>query len=445
MKELEDRLYRSYLKAEAHQDYNAPDKEKRHPELTAPVIQKAAVHHRNILVTGSKGKGSVSHYIAFILEQFEKTGLFTSPHILQMRERIRVNHRMIEEETYDMLLEETTEYYLKLDQTLPENVGISPIGILCTMALRYFAMENTTVNVLEYGKGVAYDDVNAVPREIGVIQPIFLEHQRELGRTIEEIAKNKAEIIQSGMKAVFTAKQIPEVMAILREKAHSEKVPLYEIDKDFQITYCEKEEETGKYTIRVAFADGKETGMVKVPMPGRWQADNFALAIGVTGYFLGEEKLLSLLEDQAFQNRLSELTIPGRLQCLREQPLVLMDACINGASAKYLAREYGGKKFLVVVVVPADKDYVGVCREICPIANAIILSKTDNPHYHFSEKQTLEVEKLDCVREAKIPVSYEGDLDSIFNHSLSTKEPMMLLGSTTMISAYAEWKGRRHE
>ena len=185
--------------------------------------------------------------------------------------------------------------------------------------------------------------------------------------------------------------------------------------------------------------------MINVPMPGRCQADNVALAIWVTGYCLGEEKLLSLLEDQAFQNRLFKLTIPGRLQCLREQPLVLMDACINGASAKYLAREYSGKKFLVVVVVPADKDYVGVCREICPLANAIILSKTDNPHYHFSEKQALEVEILDCVREAKIPVSYEGNLDSLFQLQVSTRSPMLLLGSTTMISAYAEWKGQRHE
>ena len=130
-KEAEDFVYASYLRAASHQDYAAKDARKRHPELTRSLLWQKSVTPC-IVVTGSKGKGSVSNMISRILQTRFSVGLMTSPHITDFRERFRVNDTMISESDFCRLMTEIQPEILNIASDLPESVCISPMGLIHT-------------------------------------------------------------------------------------------------------------------------------------------------------------------------------------------------------------------------------------------------------------------------------------------------------------------------
>ena len=133
-KEAEDFVYASYLRAASHQDYAAKDARKRHPELTRSLLWQKSVTPC-IVVTGSKGKGSVSNMISRILQTRFSVGLMTSPHITDFRERFRVNDTMISESDFCRLMTEIQPEILNIASDLPESVCISPMGIQADLIL----------------------------------------------------------------------------------------------------------------------------------------------------------------------------------------------------------------------------------------------------------------------------------------------------------------------
>lgn len=171
-KEAEDFVYASYLRASTHQDYAAKDAGKRHPELTRSLLWQKSVTPC-IVVTGSKGKGSVSNMISRILQTRFSVGLMTSPHITDFRERFRVNDTMISESDFCRLMTEIQPEILDIASDLPESVCISPMGIQADLALTYFSEKHTDFNVFECGKGAKYDDVNNIRHDYAVIEPGF--------------------------------------------------------------------------------------------------------------------------------------------------------------------------------------------------------------------------------------------------------------------------------
>ena len=203
-KEAEDFVYASYLRAASHQDYAAKDARKRHPELTRSLLWQKSVTPC-IVVTGSKGKGSVSNMISRILQTRFSVGLMTSPHITDFRERFRVNDTMISESDFCRLMTEIQPEILNIASDLPESVCISPMGIQADLALAHFSEKHTDFNVLECGKGAKYDDVNNVRHDYAVINRIFLEHTRELGDTLTAIAEDKSHVITGEQKCVYFA------------------------------------------------------------------------------------------------------------------------------------------------------------------------------------------------------------------------------------------------
>ena len=205
-KEAEDFVYASYLRASTHQDYAAKDAGKRHPELTRSLLWQKSVTPC-IVVTGSKGKGSVSNMISRILQTRFSVGLMTSPHITDFRERFRVNDTMISESDFCRLMTEIQPEILDIASDLPESVCISPMGIQADLALTYFSEKHTDFNVFECGKGAKYDDVNNIRHDYAVMNRIFLEHTRELGDTLAAIAEDKSHVITGEQKCVYFAEQ----------------------------------------------------------------------------------------------------------------------------------------------------------------------------------------------------------------------------------------------
>ena len=428
IKDAVDYVYASYIKAEPHMDYAAPDSKKRNPKLSKDIIKKRG-GIPTVLVTGSKGKGSVSKMIAEIMGVHCKVGMMTSPHILHFNERIQVQGQPVSDEALAAALEGVKPEFDAVEKTLSAAEYISPMAIQTAAALDIFKEAGVEFQVMECGKGVAYDDVNHVPHKYAVINHIFLEHTRELGETLTEIAENKAAIMTGEQAAVFTSSQNPEVMKVMKKRADFSKTPLYRYGVNFwceNVYYTEKGMCFDVVTKRHRYAD------LLIPLLGTYQAENCAMAIAVC------EEELGILDEEKVRKALRFLEWPGRLEVLSANPLMLLDACINRESCHNVleALEALGEKHVTTIIgIPSDKDYLGVAEKMAAVSDYIILTKSRNPHYKFSAEQ------VEVLANAGISASWTENIAeaiemarNLANDEKAWDRPIVILGTTSLIS-----------
>ena len=427
-KEAEDFVYASYLRAATHQDYAAQDAGKRHPELTRSLLRQKSIAPC-VVVTGSKGKGSVANMISRILQTNLSVGLMTSPHITDFRERFRVNDTMISETDFCRLMAEIQPELLDIASDLPDSVCISPMGIQADLALTYFSEKHTDFNVFECGKGAKYDDVNNIRHDYAVINRIFLEHTRELGDTLTAIAEDKSHVITGEQKCVYFAKQKYEVLEVLVRRAEAMQVPYKIYGRDFQA-------ENIRYTCSgmqfdVVIGDTIYPDL-QIPLLGEHQAKNCALALAVCMDVMADLcRKSTIFSIPAVRENLSLLHWPGRMEVLRSHPFVLLDACIHSASCenvREVLQRLGIQNCTVIVGIPEDKDYAGVARSMKDIANRIILTRSGNPHYHFSQHQR------EVLMQEGILTEWTDSLKQALTLAGSCPDPIVILGTTSVIS-----------
>lgn len=427
-KEAEDFVYASYLRAATHQDYAAKDAGKRHPELTRSLLRQKSLTPC-VVVTGSKGKGSVANMISRILQTNYTVGLMTSPHITDFRERFRVNDTMISEADFCRLMAQIQPEILDIASDLPESVCISPMGIQADLALSYFSEKHTDFNVFECGKGAEYDDVNNIRHDYAVINRIFLEHTRELGDTLTAIAEDKSHVITGEQKCVYFAEQKYEVLEVLIRRAEAMQVPYKIYGRDFHA-------ENIRYTCSgmqfdVVIGDTIYPDL-QIPLLGEHQAKNCALALAVCMDVMADLcRESTIFSIPAVRENLSLLHWPGRMEVLRSHPFVLLDACINSASCenvREVLQHLGIQNCTVIVGIPEDKDYAGVARSMKDIANRIILTRSGNPHYHFSQKQQ------ESLAEEGIGTRWTDSVKQALTLAGSCPDPIVILGTTSVIS-----------
>ena len=434
LKEAEDFVYASYLRAATHQDYAAKDAGKRHPELTRSLLRQKSIAPC-VVVTGSKGKGSVANMISQILQTNYTVGLMTSPHITDFRERFRVNDTMISEADFCRLMAEIQPEILDIASDLAESVCISPMGIQADLALTYFTEKHTDFNVFECGKGAKYDDVNNIRHDYAVINRIFLEHTRELGDTLAAIAEDKSHVITGEQKCVYFAEQEPEVLEVLVRRAEAMQVPYKIYGRDFQA-------ENIRYTCSgmlfdVVIGDNIYPDL-QIPLLGEHQAKNCALALAVCMDVMADlcrksdpPDIFSETMCNQIRRQLSAIHHPGRMEILSSNPFVLLDACINSASCenvKDVLRHLGISNCTVIVGIPEDKDYAGVVRSMNDMAARIILTKSGNPHYHFSKNQQ------ETLVQEGISAEWTGSVKQALNLANSFSDAIVILGTTSVIS-----------
>ena len=431
-KEAEDFVYASYLLASTHQDYAAKDAGKRHPELTRSLLRQKSIAPC-VVVTGSKGKGSVANMISRILQTNLSVGLMTSPHITDFRERFRVNDTMISEADFCRLMTQIRPEILDIASDLPESVCISPMGIQADLALTYFSEKNTDFNVFECGKGAKYDDVNNIRHDYAVINRIFLEHTRELGDTLAAIAEDKSHVITEEQKCVYFAEQEPEVLEVLVRRAKAMQVPYKIYGRDFQaenIRYA-----CSGMLFDVVIGDNIYPDL-QIPLLGEHQAKNCALALAVCVDVMADlYREFTTFSMPAVRKNLSLLHWPGRMEVLHSDPFVLLDACINSASCenvKDVLRHLGISNCTVIVGIPEDKDYAGVVRSMKDVAARIILTRSGNPHYHFSKNQQ------ETLVQEGISAEWTDSVKQALTLAASFPNPIVILGTTSVISEVAQ-------
>ena len=454
-KEAEDFVYSSYLRAEKYHVYEEKDAERRHPEFTRELLRKKSGTPAAI-VTGSKGKGSVSKMIAEILQTKFTVGLMTSPHIEDFCERFQVNGEKVSSPLFSMLMEEIRPEIEEIDRKIPKEFSVSPMGIQADFALTWFRSRKTNFNVFECGKGAKLDDVNNILHDYAVMNSVFLEHRRELGNTIAEIAEDKAHVITGREKAVFVGEQTKEAMAVIEKRAALFSVPLKVYGRDFWEENL-RTEHTG--IVFDLYVFGKRYRDIRLPLLGDFQAKNCALAMAVSetvfsdlsprSDMLPESPRSAMLPESpemggnlvmdAVRRRLSEINWPGRLQVISGEPFILLDCCINRVSTKAVKAVLAERKIekpVSIIAIPEDKDYRGVVQEMYPLSESVILTRTNNPHYHFSEKQ--------CERMAEegIATEWAGNFTEAMKKAEEKGLPIVILGTTSLLPEVKNWQKR---
>lgn len=314
---------------------------------------------RFIHIAGTNGKGSCAAMLASVCScAGMKTGLYTSPHLVDLAERIKVGGVDI---THDDIIR-LTEQIAAASACLP----LSFFDLVTALSFLYFAEQHCDIVILECGLGGRFDATNVVKSpEISVIMPIGYDHTAVLGHTLAQIAGEKAGIIKSG-RPVVCAAQEPEALAVIQGRCAAMDAPLYMVDinsiQDMQST-----------------PDGQAFSYRALPLElallGSHQRENAAAAVE-TARLLG-------MSDDAIQAGLAAARWPCRFELLRKNPPLILDGAHNPHGASALAaglREYfPRKKFCFLLSVMADKDIEGILTPLLPLAAQILCVSTATP------------------------------------------------------------------
>lgn len=308
---------------------------------------------KSIHIAGTNGKGSCSHTIASILQSAGyKVGLYTSPHLVDFRERIRINGEMIPEESVIEFVTKEKEFFEPLHPSFFE--------LTTALAFKHFADNNIDIAVVETGLGGRLDCTNIITPELCVITNISFDHTQFLGDTIEKIAKEKAGIIKSGVPVVI-GESVPESKEVFNKKAEEEQSPIIFADESDEITGFEITKMNGiRYT-------SKTLGVFHGELGGEYQIKNTATIISAiselrkTGISICTENIID-----GFKNVSKSTGLMGRWQTINNKPLTICDTGHNIAGISYIVNQlknYSDKLSLRIVFgMVNDKDINGVLQ-----------------------------------------------------------------------------------
>ena len=379
-------------------------------------------------IAGTKGKGSTCVFVAYILRQAGyRVGLYTSPHLSDFRERIRIlrtqptdNSPQPAEDFEGMISKgEVTGLVERLRPLIQSYNKYSEYGplsffeVYTSLVFVYFKEEKVDFAVLETGLGGRLDATNVVNPLTVAITPISYEHTQKLGSTLREIAGEKAGIIKNKGSVVISAPQEEEARQVIRARCFEVGSRLYEVDKD--IFYDIKK---SGFDVRGIFDKYLD---LKIRLPGKHQLINAAVAMGV----IETLRLHNINVDiDAVRGGLYNTVWPGRCEVVSSNPLIVLDGAQNIASMRALKEAikenfsafsaysgFGGKggkykRLILVLGISSDKDIEGICSETYDLADEIVLTKADN--LRATEPESLvkyfngkEVHITDNVKEAK--------------------------------------------
>ena len=346
-------------------------------------------------VTGTNGKTSTTRMIDTLLrERNLRTGRFTSPHLVSMRERICVDGEPLSAERFIELYDEISPYVELVDSQQP--IPLSFFEILTGMMFAAFADAPVDVAVIEVGLGGRWDATNVADGAVAVITPIAMDHMQWLGDSIEEIATEKAGIIKPGAVAVLAQQEVAAAEILLQRAALVDATVARE---GFEFGVLARELALGGQQVvlqglRGVYAD------VFLPLFGAYQASNAACALAAVEAFAGvsvtapvgdDGSALTLgpglsqagLDPELVRAGFARVSSPGRLDILRRSPTVIADAAHNpagmAATAAALTESFDFDRLIGVVAVAEDKDVAGVLDELEPLLSEIVVTTNSSP------------------------------------------------------------------
>jgi dihydrofolate synthase/folylpolyglutamate synthase len=340
------------------------------PQRAYPVIH----------ITGTNGKTSTARMIESLLRaRGLRTGLFTSPHLSMVGERICVDGEPLSGEQFVEAYDEIKPYVDLVDQS--HEVPLSFFEVLTGMAFSVFADAPVDVCVLEVGMGGTWDNTNVADGAVAVVTPISIDHARYLGTTVQEIAADKAGIIKPDAVAVL-AQQPPEAAeALLRRIAD---VGATAAREGLEFGVLARELAVGGQQVSVRGLLGDYPDLF-LPLFGAHQAGNLACAIAAAEAFartpdseLGGRALDLAIVRQAA----ATMSSPGRLEIVRRSPVVVVDAAHNpggmAASMEALTEAFTFTELIAIIAVSEDKDVAGILDQLEPVATRLVVTSNSS-------------------------------------------------------------------
>jgi dihydrofolate synthase/folylpolyglutamate synthase len=341
------------------------------PQLTFPVIQ----------VAGTNGKSSTARMIEALLRSFGlRTGLYTSPHLVDPTERICLDGAPISPEAAVATWNDIEPFISMVDHNSVTDGGpkLSYFEAMTALAYSVFADSPVDVAIIEVGLGGTWDATSVCRPQVAVITPVDLDHQEYLGETIREIAGEKAGILANAEAAVL-GPQSPEAAAILVQACE---------DSDLQPTQFGVEYGVNSQALAVGGQLLSLHGLrgdyseIFLPLFGEHQGNNAAVALAACETFLGSA-LLAALDEDLVREGFAKVISPGRLEILRTSPTVMVDAAHNPHSAKSLATALETSFTFVGVIAVlgmlGSKDAVGFLEALSPVVSQVVITEPMSP------------------------------------------------------------------
>jgi len=346
-------------------------------------------------VAGSKGKGSTSAMIASILTAAGyRTGLYCSPHLHRIEERFMVDGLPCAGHELAEMVEQLQPAVAAMDAAAggePYEIGPTFFELTTAIALLHFVRRGATAAVLEVGLGGRLDSTNVCQPQVAVITSISFDHTRQLGNTLDAIAREKAGIIKPGVPTVSGVRD-REAREAIREVAQQRNSPLYEIDHEFWHTYrpgkrqrcgqIQREAMLGRmdFEMNAPLFSALESD-VPIGLLGRHQADNAAVALATAAVL----RLNSWrIPREAQRQGLAALEWPARVEVISDCPTVVIDTAHNVASVQSLVDTldecFQAKRRALVFATTLEKDLAGMLRVLLPAFDHVYFTRyTVNP------------------------------------------------------------------
>jgi len=331
---------------------------------------------RTVHIAGTKGKGSTAAMLSAMLHANElKVGLYTSPHILNVRERIMIDGDKIPESAFAKAIGAVAAITEKARVTEP-----TYFEVLTAAAMYHFAEREVDIAVIETGMGGRLDATNVISPEVVGITSISLDHMPHLGTDLASIAREKAGIMKKGVP-VISAPQPSKAREVLVKASKASEAPLAFSNEDVAFSYrFEFSRAAGRHARICLTTPTSRFEHLHVPLLGEHQAINCTLALRLldTLKARGFE-----IDDHAAMSGLQNVKLAGRMQLINEDPRIIVDGAHNAASVHAVVHAIGQNvtydSMVVIFACHKDKDVSGMIRQIARGADKIIFTSTGSP------------------------------------------------------------------
>jgi dihydrofolate synthase / folylpolyglutamate synthase len=341
---------------------------------------------RSILIAGTNGKGSVAAFVESVLRASGvKTGLYTSPHLVRIEERIQVSGKAIGESDFARLTQLIKDNVTLLLDSHQGEVGQPRLDrhptyfeMVTAIAFSYFAEQRVDIAVLEVGLGGRFDATNVVDPLVAVVTNVDFDHQQYLGNRLEQIAFEKAGIIKprsyqgSDPLPVVCSSKEPTVREIIQSRCRAAGAHLFTgLDG---IEFRAEPDALGRFRLELNAIQGASLGL-QIPLPGEHQVENALTAIQALMAIQSE----TVIEPGILKQGIEATRWPGRLEIVGERPRLIVDGAHNPAGAeavrKYCRQFLRDRGMIMVFGALRDKPVVEMGRTLFPLAQEIILTR----------------------------------------------------------------------
>ncbi|UAY52927.1 bifunctional folylpolyglutamate synthase/dihydrofolate synthase [Ferruginibacter albus] len=315
---------------------------------------------KSIHIAGTNGKGSTSHMLAAILQQAGyKTGLYTSPHLKDFRERIKINGEFISKEFIVDFVERT--------KALSESIQPSFFELTVAMAFEYFALEKVDIAIIETGLGGRLDSTNVITPILSVITNIGYDHTNILGNTLEKIAFEKAGIIKKNIPVVI-GEYVDETKPVFLKKAEEEKAPIYFAQDKFNTSDLQFKLEL--LSLSVEDSNNRNKEIFALDLTGAYQVNNLLTVLSAEEILLQQGFIISSEAEKFALANVKKLTgLHGRWEVIQDKPIIILDVGHNengvrqivSQSANYILQHTDAQLHFVMGFVK-DKDVDAVLQ-----------------------------------------------------------------------------------